>query len=114
MPDHRQCPTQYRWQDALMDVRVADHPDRQRYEATTSDGRLAGFAAYQLAGSQLTMTHTEVDAAFEGHGVGSTLIRGALDDARARGLAVVPLCPFVQAFLAKHPDYQDLVAKGQG
>jgi predicted GNAT family acetyltransferase len=55
-------------------------------------------------------THTEVQPEAEGKGVASELIRRALDDVRRRGLSAVPLCPFVRAFIARHPDYQDLVA----
>jgi predicted GNAT family acetyltransferase len=55
-------------------------------------------------------THTDIDDAFEGRGLGSTLVRAALDTARERGLAVRPDCPFVRAYVAKHPDeYLDLV-----
>jgi predicted GNAT family acetyltransferase len=92
-----------------MDLTVADAPEQARYEARTADGTLAGFAAYQLAPQVLVMTHTEVDHAFEGQGVATTLIRAALDDIRSRGLHVVPLCPFVATFLQRHPDYADLV-----
>jgi predicted GNAT family acetyltransferase len=42
-------------------------------------------------------------------GLGSALVAGALDDARARGLRVVPICPFVDAYIRRHPDYADLV-----
>jgi predicted GNAT family acetyltransferase len=44
-----------------------------------------------------------------GHGHGSTLVRAALDDVRARGLSVIPLCPFVKAYIEKHPEYADLL-----
>jgi predicted GNAT family acetyltransferase len=94
-----------------MDLTVVDAPDQARYEARTADGTVAGFAAYQLAPHVVVMTHTEVDHAYEGQGVATTLIRGALDDIASRGLHVVPLCPFVAAFLKRHPDYGDLVYK---
>jgi predicted GNAT family acetyltransferase len=55
------------------------------------------------------MVHTEVDLAQEGKGLASTLVRGALDDIRARGGVIVPLCPYVIGFLRRHPDYEDLV-----
>jgi len=74
----------------------------------TLDGAPVGTAAYELAGGSITFTHTVVDPDVEGHGVGSTLIRYALDDARAQHLAVVPQCEFVAAFIEDHPDYQDL------
>ena len=54
-------------------------------------------------------THTEIDDAFEGRGLGSILIRAALDAARGRGLAVRPDCPFVRGYIARHSEYLDLV-----
>jgi predicted GNAT family acetyltransferase len=96
-----------------MDITVRDDPARARYEAWTPDGRLAGFAAYQLVADLVVMTHTEVDPAYEGQGVGTALVRGALDDLRGHGLRVRPLCPFVSAFIGRHPEYADLVAADQ-
>jgi predicted GNAT family acetyltransferase len=52
--------------------------------------------------------HTEVEDKFEGHGVGGALARGALDDVRARGFKVTPLCPFIAGWMKKHPEYEDL------
>jgi uncharacterized protein len=96
-----------------MEITVVDVPGQERYEARTADGAVAGFAAYHLATNDpdtnvIVMTHTEVDPSFEGHGVATILIRGALDDIRAKGLPIRALCPFVVAFLEGHPDYQDL------
>ncbi len=94
----------------MADVRVVDNPDENRFEAYV-DGELAGFAEYRRRdGDRIVFSHTEVDDAFEGHGVGSKLAAGALDAARARGLTVTPLCPFIRAFIDRHPDYADLVA----
>ncbi|MBM6578113.1 N-acetyltransferase [Microvirga sp. SRT01] len=73
------------------------------------DGERA-VAAYQLYGDEIVFTHTVVPPAIEGRGVGSRLIRVALDSARDRGLKVVPQCPFVADFIRKHPGYRDLVA----
>ncbi len=90
-------------------IEVRDVPDQSRFEVYV-DGRLAGFSAYLLAGDTLTFIHTEVDDAYEGQGVGSTLTRFALDDVRARGThRVVPQCPFIAGWIDKHPDYADLV-----
>lgn len=91
-----------------MTVTVGDTPDRHRYEARL-DGDLAGFAEYRRAGRLLVLPHTEVDAAHEGRGVGSALARAALDDARRRGVPVLPLCPFIRGWIERHPDYGDLV-----
>jgi predicted GNAT family acetyltransferase len=90
-------------------VRISDNPEERRYEAWLGD-RLAGKAEYRIAGERVIFFHTEIDPAFEGHGVGSRLAREALDDVRARGLRVTPKCPFIAAWIARHPAYQDLVA----
>jgi uncharacterized protein len=93
----------------MADVQVADNPGESRFEARV-DGELAGFAAYQAADDLIMFTHTEVDDAYEGRGVGSALARGALDAVRADGTRkVLPRCPFIRAWIEKHPDYQDLV-----
>src|SRR6266705_111780 len=73
----------------------------------------AGLVAYSRRGTTISMTHTEVDPAFEGHGYGSVLARGALDAARAEGLAVLPFCPFIRSYIKRHPDYVDLVPADQ-
>ncbi|HJE61217.1 MAG TPA: N-acetyltransferase [Nocardiopsis listeri] len=91
-----------------MATEVKDVPENNRY-VITSDGEEAGFAEYILTDTMITFTHTEVDPAFEGKGVGGTLVREALDDVRARGLSVLPMCPFVKAWIARHPEYTDLV-----
>jgi uncharacterized protein len=90
-------------------IEVSNNTELSRYEAHI-DGQLAGFAEYHLRSSSIVFTHTEVDDAFEGHGVGGTLVRKSLDEIRAAGVYdVVPLCPFYKAWLEKHPDYQDLI-----
>jgi predicted GNAT family acetyltransferase len=90
------------------EVAVADAPDAERYEIR-SDGALAGFAAYRLRPGLIAFTHTEVDERFEGHGLGGRLVAFALDDTRARGLGVLPFCPFVNAYIQRHREYVDLV-----
>ncbi len=92
------------------DVRVADNPGANRYEAVL-DGRVVAFSRYRRIGDRLVFIHTETDAAFEGRGVGSRLVREALDDVRARGLRVTAKCPFVRAWIARHPAYADLLAE---
>lgn len=88
---------------------VVDAPELNRFEIRVT-GALAGFAEYRLRPGRIVFTHTEVDSAFEGQGIGSALVRGALDQARERGLRVAPLCPFVKAYIDKHAEYGDLVA----
>ncbi len=78
-----------------------------------ADGERAGFVIYRLEPERIALLHTEVDDAFEGQGIGGALISGALDDARARGLAVLPFCPFVRGYISKHPEYLDLVPEDE-
>ena len=87
---------------------VRDNPERRRYE-TEIDGKTA-MIVYRLHGDTITFTHTEVPPEFEGHGIAARMARFALDDARARSLHVVPLCPYVAAYIRRHQEYQDLVA----
>jgi uncharacterized protein len=91
-----------------MELTVTDVPEAGRYEARAAD-RVLGLAAYRRHGDRVVFTHTEVDPDAGGSGVGSTLVRGALDDVRAHGLRVVPRCSFVRAWIDRHPDYAELV-----
>ncbi len=91
----------------MMNLQIMDAPERQRFEAVR-DGTILGFAAYQKTDELMVFTHTEVDPSLEGQGVGGSLVRGALDQARSLGLRVLPICPFVQAWMARHPEYVDL------
>jgi hypothetical protein len=88
---------------------VADAPEAERYELRLA-GKLIGAAAYHRRGNRIAFTHTEVDEAHEGRGFAAHLAKGALDDARRQGLEVVPLCPFIAAYIKRHPEYEDLVA----
>jgi predicted GNAT family acetyltransferase len=90
-----------------MATHVVDVPERQRYEIVR-DGATLGYAAYQKTDQLIVFTHTEVDSALEGQGIGGRLVQGALDDVRRQGLSVLPICPFVHAWMARHPDYADL------
>jgi uncharacterized protein len=93
-----------------VDLRVVDNESEHRYEAVV-DGARAGMIIYQVRPDGVRiMLHTEVDPAFEGKGVGSRLVRGALDAERARGGRIVPSCPFVNAYIQRHPEYTDLLA----
>jgi hypothetical protein len=90
-------------------ITVRDNPQRHRFEAVDESGVVAGFAAYRRSGDAVVLTHTEVDDAFEGHGVGSRLARGALDALREQEVRVVPSCPFISAYIEDHQEYADLV-----
>lgn len=87
---------------------VHNNEERSRYELV-EQGHTA-FAAYVVNGDVITFTHTVVPSALQGMGVGSRLIAAALADVRSRGLKVVPQCPFVAAYIVKHPEWQDLRA----
>lgn len=91
------------------DVEVVDNPEAHRFEARLG-GRVVGFSQYRRVADRVVFVHTEVDPEVEGRGIGARLVAGALDDVRARGLRVTAQCPFVAAFIARHRDYQDLVA----
>jgi uncharacterized protein len=104
------CGTAYLFKIAL-ETRV---PDTVRNNTALSrfeldhDGRTA-VAYYQLSPGVITFRHTEVPPEMSGHGIGSQLVRGALESARAQGLKVVPRCPFVAAYMAKHAEFNDLL-----
>lgn len=87
---------------------VRDNRERTRYELLV-DGEVAAFVQYSMRGGRLLLLHTEVDKSHQGEGLASTLIRGVLDDVRLRGIPLVPICSFVDRFIQKHPDYDDLV-----
>jgi hypothetical protein len=89
-------------------IAVADNPADERYEVRV-DGELAGFAQYRLRRGLIAFTHTKVEDRFEGRGLGGRLVSFALDDARCRGLAVLPFCPFVNGYIQRHREYADLV-----
>lgn len=93
----------------MADSVVRDNPRELRYELVDG-GELLGEIRYTLEPGVITLVHTEVAPSVEGQGVGSRLVAGALEDIRARGLRLVPLCPFVAAYLRRHPEYRDLVA----
>jgi predicted GNAT family acetyltransferase len=90
------------------DYVVRDNPEELRYEIFAGDERL-GEIRYRTEPGAIVLVHTDVAPSAEGHGVGTRLIEGALQDIRSRGLHVVPVCPFVRAYLRRHPEQRDLV-----
>ena len=91
------------------DITVTRNDELGRFEATV-DGELAGFSEFSLGESRIEFTHTVVNDAFEGQGVGSTLVGEALDQVRAEGLDVVASCEFVHSYIERHQEYADLLA----
>ncbi|WP_432181130.1 GNAT family N-acetyltransferase [Streptomyces sp. NBC_00063] len=95
-----------------MEPQVTDRPEKSRYEILADDGtETAGFAEYHLSEGEIAFIHTEIDSRFAGRGLGGLLAREALGDARARGLCVLPYCPFIRGWIRNHPEYADLVPK---
>lgn len=86
---------------------VTNNAEKHRFELAV-DGQIAA-TYYEIADGVITFVHTEVPPELGGKGIGSKLIKGALDQVRKDGLKVIPQCPFVKAFIEKHPDYQDLL-----
>lgn len=98
--------------EVTMTDEVRQNQELRRFELD-ADGHVA-VSHYELADGVVTFKHTEVPKELEGHGTGSRLVRGALDLVRAQGLKVKARCPFVKAYLAKHPEYADLLAPASG
>jgi uncharacterized protein len=97
----------------MTDVTVTHNPDRSRFEAHHRE-ELAGFAEYQRTAELYVFTHTEVEPALEGKGIGGALARGALDHVRDEGSrTVLAICPFIRAWIDRHPDYADLLYRAR-
>jgi predicted GNAT family acetyltransferase len=90
-----------------MAATVRDDAAHHRFELDADGGTALMY--YRLAPGEITLTHTEVPPALGGKGVGSALVRGVLDLARERGLKVIAKCPFVAAYMGRHPEYDDLL-----
>lgn len=91
-----------------MDVEVVERPEAGRYEVEV-DGTSVGYADREVRDGVMVLPHTVVEPAFRGRGLAALLIRRALDDARAQGLSVAPVCTYVSAFVRENPDDLDLV-----
>jgi hypothetical protein len=94
-------------------VAVRDNPELNRYEIYSDDQRV-GLTEYKLHDGMIALLHTEIDPAFGGRGLGKQLVEGALADARRRGLAVRPFCPYVRKVIADNPEaFLDLVPESE-
>jgi len=91
---------------------LRDDPEAGRFEAVIDDAVVA-FAEYRAVRKRIVVVHTEVEQRFAGRGIGRRLVQWVLDDIRARGLKVTPICPFTAAFIKRHPSYADLVSWGR-
>lgn len=87
---------------------VTNDPSAGRFEAHTEHG--IAHLRYVTRGNVLDLVHTEVPEAAEGKGVGAALAKAALDYARSEEMKVIPSCPFVRTYIARHREYADLVA----
>ncbi len=96
--------------DAAEQVRVAHEPDASRYAIYLGE-TLAGFTEYRVParGNARAFVHTEVDPEFGGRGLAGTLVTEAMADTRSAGMRIVPYCPYVSAWLKKHPEYEEIV-----
>jgi hypothetical protein len=89
------------------ELQVRHNQEQHRYEVAV-DGKLA-LLEYRDAGGVRYYTHTEVPVALEGRGIAGQMAKAALDAAQQEQLTIVPLCPFVRGYIAKHPEYKPLV-----
>ena len=87
---------------------ITDDPEQRRFEIRAA-GELSGFVEYRRRPGVVALVHTEVLPGFQGRGVAGRLISGVLERARAAALSVLPLCPYVRDYIAKHDEYLDLV-----
>lgn len=88
-------------------AQVTNNRGAQRYERETGHG--LAMLEYLTDGKRIELVHTEVPPEDEGQGIAGALVRAALDDARGRGLRVIPTCPFVRTYVQRHPEYASLV-----
>jgi predicted GNAT family acetyltransferase len=94
---------------AAGDLSLDDNPGQRRYELR-ADGALVGELRYGRRPESVILLHTEIEPGRRGRGLGTELVRRALDDVARRGERVVPRCPFVAAFIDRHPEYRRLLA----
>ena len=94
-----------------MELTFADDPDESRFEAHLEDGGLAAVMTYRLGRGWIALLHTEVRPELGGQGVAGRFATWAFEEMRERGLRVVPSCPFIAAWLPRHPEVHDLLLR---
>lgn len=92
----------------MADLAITDNADEHRYEIRDADGKMLGYLEYLTRDDFTVLPHTEVDRSLRGQGWGDRLVRFALDDMRAAGAEVYPTCPFVERWMDRHPEYEDI------
>lgn len=90
------------------DNTVRDNKREQRFEMALGEGKTAFIRYAETGEGMVELTHTEVPEEFEGKGIGSKLVRGTFEILREENLQMMPLCPFITAYLQRHPEYQSL------
>lgn len=97
---------------------MENHNENLRHTATPAGGRYelliegdTAFVEYTRSGDTLILAHTLVPAQHEGKGVGSRLVRAVLEDLRTKGVRIIPQCPFIAAYIRRHPEWQSLLAE---
>jgi len=93
-----------------MDYKLIDNTEGKQYEYHI-DGALAKIE-YIKAKDKIYLTHTEVPKELEGKGVASSLVKQVLEDIETKELTPIPMCPFVAAYIKRHPEWKKLVLKG--
>jgi uncharacterized protein len=88
--------------------KLTDNTERKRFELT--EGSHTAFIEYMIMGGKIFLTHTEVPKELEGKGIGSAIVKLALEETEARGLKLIPLCPFVAAYIKRHPEWSRILA----
>jgi len=92
----------------MADLSVVENVDEHRYELRDEAGTVLGYLEYLTREDFVVLPHTEVDRSLRGRGWGDRLVRHALDDLRAKGAKAYPTCPFVDRWIQRHEDYEDL------
>ncbi|GAA1765625.1 GNAT family N-acetyltransferase [Pseudarthrobacter sulfonivorans] len=93
----------------MSDITISNNPDRERFEVRDT-GKVVGKAWYKAydgeVPSQRIFYHTTVTEEYEGQGLAGRLAQVALDETVAAGLRIVPVCPFIKSYIARHPEYE--------